>query len=444
MGYGGTHRSLQEQGVLIMSKIFIRLVMTLIVFLTSQTASAAIEPNGVLDEVAVRFMTASATWGSVITNYAAWLFWTLGTISLVWTGGTLILKQADIREFFAEFVRFILTFGFFLWLLRNGPDFATSIIDSLRMIGAQAGGLPRDLTPSEPISIAFDIIVKAGESYSITSPIDNLSIFLITLAILACMAVVAANVLLALVTTWILIYAGVFVLGFGGSRWTSDIAINYFKSVLGVALKLMTMTLLIGIAMSIMDGFYADLSNDAPMRELLVIFVVSLVLVMLIHSVPNVVASLVPGGGAAAGAGSISAGAAVATGGMAAGAAMATAGGASAIQAAFAKAGENVANNTDVMSSLGGAFSGGGDSDEAGSFSQASGQSSSGGESSGGGFKGSAVKAGRIAADTGANLMKGMSDMAGDRIGRTAGGRLASSIRNGTKNDGDDDDKEGD
>ncbi|HHF2934392.1 TPA: P-type conjugative transfer protein TrbL [Vibrio alginolyticus] len=433
-----------------MIKIFIRLVMLLAVVLTSQTASAAIEPNGVLDEVAVRFMTASATWGTVITNYAAWLFWTLGTISLVWTGGTLILKQADIREFFAEFVRFILTFGFFLWLLRNGPDFATSIIDSLRTIGAQAGGLSRDLTPSEPISIAFDIIVKAGKSYSITSPIDNLSIFLITLAILACMAVVAANVLLALVTAWILIYAGVFVLGFGGSRWTSDIAINYFKSVLGVALKLMTMTLLIGIAMSIMDGFYTDLSNDAPMRELLVIFVVSLVLVMLIHSVPNVIASLVPGGGAAAGAGSISAGAmagaAVATGGMAAGAAMATAGGASAIQAAFAKAGENVANNTDVMSSLGGAFSvsGGGDSDEAGSFSQASGQSSSGGESSGGGFKGRAVKAGRIAADTGANLMKGMGDMAGDRISGTSGGRLASSIRNSTKDDGDSDDQEGD
>ncbi|ENM3770004.1 P-type conjugative transfer protein TrbL, partial [Vibrio cholerae] len=114
-----------------------------------------------------------------------------------------------------------------------------------------------------------------------------------------------------------------------------------------------------------------------------------------------------------------------------------------AIQAAFAKAGENVANNTDIMSSLGGAFSGGGDSDEAGSFSQASGQSSHGGESSGG-FKESAVKAGRIAADTGANLMKGMSDMVGERLGHTAGGRLASSIRNSTKDDGDDDDKEGD
>ncbi|MFF0925770.1 hypothetical protein ACFYK4_03910 [Proteus mirabilis] len=90
-----------------MSKIFVRLVMLLAVVLTSQTTSAAIEPNGVLDEVAVCFMTASATWGTVITNYAAWLFWTLGTIPLVWTGGTLILKQADIRECFAEFVRLV-------------------------------------------------------------------------------------------------------------------------------------------------------------------------------------------------------------------------------------------------------------------------------------------------------------------------------------------------
>lgn len=123
---------------------------------------------------------------------------------------------------------------------------------------------------------------------------------------------------------------------------------------------------------------------------------------------------------------------------------MATAGGASAIQAAFAKAGENVANNADVMSSLSSAFSGSGDTDEAGSFSQVSGQSSSNGESSGGGFKGSAVKAGRIAADTSANLMKGMGDMVGERLGHTTGGRLASSIRNSTKDDGDDGDKEDD
>ena len=79
---------------------------------------------------------------------------------------------------------------------------------------------PHDLsrTSSTLLHDWADIIAKAASSYSITSPMDNLSIFLTTLAILACMAIVAANVLLVLVTAWIIAYAGIFVLGFGGSR----------------------------------------------------------------------------------------------------------------------------------------------------------------------------------------------------------------------------------
>ena len=66
----------------------------------------------------------------------------------------------------------------------------------------------------------------------------------------------------------------------------------------------MTMTLLVGIAVSIIDGYHSELSEGAPMDELLVIFVVSLVMVILVNSVPNVVAGLIPGGGGAASAGS--------------------------------------------------------------------------------------------------------------------------------------------
>lgn len=395
----------------------------------STPVNATIETNGVLDEVAVHFLTVSSSWADVITNHASWLFWLLGTISLVWTGGNLLLKQADIREFFAEFTRFIITFGFFLWLLRNGPKFAASIIDSLRIIGAQAAGLPRELTPSEPISIAFDIITKSSEAYSYTSPFDNLAIFIITLLILVCMTVVAANVLLSLVSAWVLTYAGIFVLGFGGSKWTSDIAINYFRSVLSIALKLMTMTLMIGVAMSIMDSFYAELSANTSMKELLVIFVVSVVLMLLIHSVPNIVANLIPGSGAATSSGNVSAsamaGAAMATGGMAAGAVMETAGGASALQAAF-----KAASNSEMAETMTGSI--GGDSsttsEESGSggspFAQASGMQMNSSR-----VVASTAKAGRIAVGAGVNLAKGIGDIARNRISQTAGGRLAETIK---------------
>ena len=345
-------------------KIFERVFLFFILLFSFQTAFAEVATDGVLNQVGERFLTESAQWGVIITGHASWLFWTLVAISMVWTFGFMALRKADIAEFFAEFIKFIIFVGFFWWLLLNGPEFAMSIINSLRKVGAEASGL-NELNPSTPISIAFDILIKAGKSYSLTSPIDNLSIFLISLAILACMAIVAANILLALITAYVLAYAGIFVLGFGGSKWTSDIAINYFRNVLGIALKIMTMTLLVGIAVSIMDGYHASLAAKASMDELMIIFTVALVLVILINTIPNLVAGLVPGGGGAASSGSsfgagaiVGAGATavgMATGGatMAAKAAMSGEAGISAIASAVKSLGAGASESADMDTGLG-------------------------------------------------------------------------------------------
>ncbi|QPL36721.1 P-type conjugative transfer protein TrbL [Thalassospira sp. B30-1] len=436
-----------------MKSVLVRLGFGSALVFLSQSAAAAIEKGGVLNDVSDRFLTASSTWAGTITQYASWLFWTLVVISMVWTFGMMALRKADIGEFFAEFVRFTIFTGFFWWLLINGPNFAMDIVNSLRTIAAEASGLPRALNPSTPIDIAFDILAKAAKSYSVTSPIDNLSIFLTTLAILACMAVVAANVLLALITAWVLAYAGVFVLGFGGARWTSDIALNYFRSVIGIALKLMTITLLVGIAVSIIDGYHADLANKASMDELLVIFVVSLVLVILVNTIPNVIAGLIPGGGAAASAGSSFGAGAIMGAGMAAagmatggaalaakatmGAATGAMGGASAIQAAFQKASASISGGGDMPSMgsvMGGNSGSGGRSGEAGAagstpFAQAAGFGGSGSGSHGGGF----ARAAKLATGTASELAKGVGSQMKqgfqERVNETAGGKMAAAIR---------------
>ncbi|HHW1686567.1 TPA: P-type conjugative transfer protein TrbL [Pseudomonas aeruginosa] len=437
--------------------------LSLPLLFASTAANAAIEPAGLLDEVADRFLAVSSSWAGTITDAASWLFWTLVVISMVWTFGMMALRKADLGEFFAEFARFTITTGFFWWLLRNGPKFAMDIINSMRTLAAQASGQARELTPSRTVDIGWDIVVKAADNYSVLSPIDNLSIFLITAAILACMAVVGANVLITLVNAWILAYAGIFVLGFGGARWTSDIAINYFRSVLGIGLKLLTVTLLVGIAVSIMDSYYANLSQGAPVRELLLVFVVALVLTLLIHSVPNVIAGLVPGGAAATGIGSFSTGAIVgagmATAGMAAQAvaaaasggasvAASVAGGAQAVMAAASAA--KAADGGDMPgTSSGGADAGGGSGGGASGepMAAASGgaatpmaSAAGDGSSGGGGFSVAAGKAGRVAKGTVANLAKGigsmasakagsMADTAKSRIGETTGGKLAATIK---------------
>ena len=82
--------------------------------------------------------------------------------------------------------------------------------------------------------------------------------------------------------------------------------------------------LLNGVAVSVMDSYYADLSAGTEMRELLVVFVVAFVLALLIHSLPNVIAGLVPGGGAAASSGSSLSAGALIGGAVSAGAAVAS------------------------------------------------------------------------------------------------------------------------
>lgn len=188
--------------------------------LYSTAASAQLTNQGMLDQVVTEFATRATSWQTVVMNAAMFLFWTLGTISLVFTFGFMALRKADIGEFFAEFIRFILFFGFFLWLLRNGPAFANSIIQSLARIGEQASGVA-SVTPSGIVDIGFMILKQAFSNSSIWSPVDSFIGVALSLGILILLAVVAINMLLLLVSGWLLMYAGIFFLGFGGSRWTS-------------------------------------------------------------------------------------------------------------------------------------------------------------------------------------------------------------------------------
>ena len=355
--------------------------------LYSTAASAQLTNQGMLDQVVTGFATRATSWQTVVMNAAMFLFWTLGTISLVFTFGFMALRKADIGEFFAEFIRFILFFGFFLWLLRYGPTFANSIIQSLARLGEQASGVA-SVTPSGIVDIGFMILKQAFRNSSIWSPVDSFIGVALSVGILILLAVVAVNMLLLLVSGWLLMYAGIFFLGFGGSRWTSDMAINYYKTVLGVAVQIMTMVLLVGIGNDLLSSFYARMNTGTlNFEELGVMLVFCVALLMLVNRVPPLVAGIITGSGiggaggignfgagaaigAAMGAASMAAGAASVAGAAVMGGAASAAGGMSAIKAAFEKAGASAGGESGGMPMFGGGA--GGDSD-AGSFAQAAG-----------------------------------------------------------------------
>ncbi|MBZ0069834.1 MAG: P-type conjugative transfer protein TrbL, partial [Thiobacillus sp.] len=334
-------------------------------------AHAQLSNDGLLTDIATRYQSAASAWATYIMGRATWLYWTLVTISLVWTGGMMLLRGAGLQEFFSEFVRFIMTTGFFWWLLMMAPTFVPGIYQSMSMIGASASGLGSDLRPSGIVDIGFAVLNATLDNSSFMEPIDSLIGFLMAMVILIVLALIAVNMVVLLISGWVVGYAGIIYLGFGGSRWTSEMAISFYKTVLAIGIQLMAMILLVGIGKTFMDDYYARMAaGSVELKEMAVLMVASLVLLVLVNKVPQLISSIASSNVGMSGLGSYGSGTALAAAGVAGaavgvGASMIAAGaaniagGASAIKAAFSQGGSNVASGTDVMAKMAGGAGGG-------------------------------------------------------------------------------------
>ena len=292
--------------------------------------NANIHGYRIIDEFLETYENAIEGWNSVFPKYASYLFWLLVFISMIWHFGMMAVRQSDIGEFFAEFTKFIIYTGFFWWILQNGVDMANDIADSFRQLGGQASGGSSQVSPTTILDSGFEILAKTLDKASIWSPVASAIALLISLLILVCFALVAVNMAILIISSWVLIYAGVFFLGFGGSRWTSDMAIGYLKTILNIGAQLFAMVLIVSIGESFAKTYIANLSDVSNIAEMAVMACVAAVLLMLINKVPALIGGLADnsslsvassmghfGAGAAVGA-MATAGAALATGGAAA------------------------------------------------------------------------------------------------------------------------------
>ena len=82
--------------------------------------------------------------------------------------------------------------------------------------------------------------------------------FVLALIILIICALIAVNMIFLLSASWVVLYAGIIFLGFGGCRWTSDMAVNYYRTILGIGISLMVMELVIGIGQKFLEDMVAS------------------------------------------------------------------------------------------------------------------------------------------------------------------------------------------
>jgi P-type conjugative transfer protein TrbL len=261
-------------------------------------AQTAPDPANVVSSFLSQYR--EAHWPDTILNTTTYLFWSLATISAVWTFGMLLLRRVDIGDVLGELLRFIVVTGIFYWLLRQagGKDgFVETIVISMRDLGGQlvgsTGGLQEPANAIANIGLSvFNTVVDQSVNWKDT---DALVGFALVTFIVVVLALVAAQVALMLVGAWMLAYGGIFLLGFGGARWTSAIAISYYKHVLAVALSLLSLILLLSIGQDFLVALHAQMRGAVSLRALAVMLVLAILLLVLCVKVPGMLFNVVTG-----------------------------------------------------------------------------------------------------------------------------------------------------
>jgi P-type conjugative transfer protein TrbL len=182
-------------------------------------------------------------------------------------------------------------------LLLDGNIFAKAIIQSLSTLGAEAGDNDGSLHPGALINLGLRVLKMSVDQINLLLPAATGIPVAFAIIILIVCALMAVNMILLLCAARIVVYAGLVVLGFGGCRWTSDIAINYFRTVLGVGVSLMTMQLVIALGIQFLTQLVDSASTKPDVYQLAIVMCATIILAVIAHKLPQMVAGMVLGGG---------------------------------------------------------------------------------------------------------------------------------------------------
>lgn len=281
--------------------------------------------NNSLDEITTLYQERSAAWQTTLRDAAINLFWLLAIIEFTWAAIRLVLRGADFGEWVTEVTNQVLFIGFFLTLLLNSAAYAQAVVNSFRQAANQAsaasGGM-QQITPSNIFEVGLNLATRIVDQVTVFSPGDSAGYVLAALVVLICFALIAAFLILALVESYIVISAGVLLMGFGGSRWTKDYAVKIMVYAVAVGAKLFVLQLLVGLGQAMIQSWEARLVNNTS--DVFVIVGSGIVMLAITKVVPDMVQSLV-NGTAPSGGGAL-VGAAAAVGGAVAGVAAGAAG----------------------------------------------------------------------------------------------------------------------
>ncbi len=274
--------------------IFLLILPTVVLAQQTQTIDVDFIQN-----IRATITNSAGQWAENIKKVAVRLFFILAGISFIMKFIMEVMTKGEIdtKESIAFIVKFTITTGFFYYLLDNGIALANSIVSSFTQLGLNVTGQPP--TFSNALNTGFKLWQSGDFGWSEVGL--ALSFLILCLLSTVFLLIIVANLVIEEISAAVMIYVGYFVLALGGFDYTRESAINYFKAILGVSMKILTMILILGLTITILSGLEKELGlNDKTISnggvliyKALITFMTVFFLALISMKVPDAVSNLV-------------------------------------------------------------------------------------------------------------------------------------------------------
>ena len=292
-------------------------------FFLPESALAATDADFVSRLVEAFYQKTSA-WEPILKKYALLVFRWLLILEVCYLGIKAALNRDQVGDIFRQFVMLLLMAGFFLAVINYYKEWSWNLLDGLKQVGFELSS-PQYASDS-PFIAGMKIVKLILAKLSAWSPGNSIALLIAALVVMVCFALISAQVVFIKCEAMVAMMASLILVGFGGSSFLKEYAVNAVRYVLAVAFKLFVMQLVLGVGLAFIQDFD---TSTAELQDIFVIIGASVVLLALVKSLPDTCAGIINGSHVSGG-GALTASAAAVGGAAMGAAAMAISGGRSA------------------------------------------------------------------------------------------------------------------
>ena len=277
-------------------------VALLVVVAHSASAQSTTPNPGVLDGIADQYRDAARLWRPRLIPIAQRLFMLLAGIEFAVSGAIWALRRDSLDDIAAKFLLKFTLVAFLLALITSFTYWIPPIVNGFAAAGEQAIGGAATVSPSGVIDIgretSLTILQTMDVGVMLKEPAMAVYGALAALFVGLCYVAIAAQLVLVLVESYVVLGGGVLFLGFSAFRGTAAFAENLVAYMFGVGIKIFLLYLIVGLGSEMARSWIPLIRSSeffGPASPLLQVVGGALIFAVLAIRVPNSVASRLSG-----------------------------------------------------------------------------------------------------------------------------------------------------